>query len=173
MTDRPEEFTNQSSRIPIRANRGGYGQERRILRAGALRGLLRSVTEAVGLAVALLLVLALLGCEKQEAPQPSFRQAVKQADLDRIRSLLDAGADVDTRNQAGLTPLHLAASLGHREVAEVLLDHFAKVDAETVGGWMPLHLAARSGHSGVTALLLARGADVAAETVLGLASASP
>ena len=52
----------------------------------------------------------------------------KRNDLGRIRQLLAAGADCNRRNRFGLTPLHIAASRGHREIAEVLLDAGALVD---------------------------------------------
>src|SRR5712692_7620926 len=47
-------------------------------------------------------------------PQPSI-----------ARLLVDAGADVNARQQAGVTPLHETAHIGNGELVRLLLDHGA------------------------------------------------
>ena len=54
--------------------------------------------------------------------------------------LLGAGAQVDTQNNDGKTPLHLAAHRGQTAVAEVLLGAGANVGIQTNGGWTPIQL---------------------------------
>eukprot|EP00976_Prorocentrum_cordatum_P019824 401839-Prorocentrum_minimum.AAC.1 len=39
--------------------------------------------------------------------------------------LLAVGADVNSRNREGMTPLHLAAREGHAKLAQLLIDHGA------------------------------------------------
>lgn len=51
-------------------------------------------------------------------------------DLDLAKRLLAKGADVNTRTNDGLTPLHLAANDGSADLAELLLANTAKVDAK-------------------------------------------
>jgi ankyrin repeat protein len=59
-----------------------------------------------------------------------------------------------------VSALHLAASGGNVEVANVLITASANVAASTtLLGWRPLHMAAQNGHADVVDLLLARGAD--------------
>ena len=59
-----------------------------------------------------------------------------------IRALLAVGADIDARNDDGLTPLHAAAGLNDVAAIRALLDGGANVNARGDGGLTPLHLAA-------------------------------
>jgi ankyrin repeat protein len=64
--------------------------------------------------------------------------------------------------------LNLAASEGHKEIAELLIA--AGVDVNTKSGrWgmAPLHYAAHGGHKETAELLIAKGADVNAKVVSG------
>jgi ankyrin repeat protein len=70
---------------------------------------------------------------------------------------------VGERSFDGWTPLHLAAFMGHADVARVLLDHGADIEAVAKNGIgnRPLHAALAGKESPeVIDLLLARGADV-------------
>ena len=52
--------------------------------------------------------------------------------------LIEAGADVDTKNFDGATPLHAAAFMGQLEVVQLLLENGADVAAKTMNGETPL-----------------------------------
>jgi ankyrin repeat protein len=74
-------------------------------------------------------------------------------------------ADVNAKDNNGVTPLLVAAHWGHRDVAELLLAHGADVNAKDTDGNTPLHVAAyysdiHSGCKAVMELLLANKADV-------------
>ena len=87
------------------------------------------------------------------APRKSISSAA-------ITVLSDAGADPETRNVDGRTPLHLAANEGGPENVDALLDAGANVEARDHLGMTPLHLAADSCRSpAVIAVLLDAGAD--------------
>lgn len=75
--------------------------------------------------------------------------------------LVGRGMPVDMRNEAGLTPLMVAASFGNVEVAEALLTLGADVTARNPAGHTPLHIAALAGQADIAKLLLDRGADIA------------
>ena len=66
------------------------------------------------------------------------------------------------------TPLHVASSQGHVEVARTLLRHGADATAQDKYGWTPLHKASEGGHAEVVLLLLEYGPDATAQDNLGL-----
>ena len=84
--------------------------------------------------------------------------------LGMVRSLLDAGADVNAQdNDWERSPLHWAAAGGHdcsAVVAELLLASGAEVDKVDVGGYSSLAIAADMGNTKVCSVLLRGGADI-------------
>lgn len=64
--------------------------------------------------------------------------------IDRVRDLLDRGADVNVRNHKGQTAMHCAAKAGFMDIVALLLDRGADVDAADDEGRTPLAAARRS-----------------------------
>jgi ankyrin repeat protein len=94
--------------------------------------------------------------------------AAAAGDMDSVRLLLDAGADINARPNmdvdgfifgGGRTPLMWAAFLGAEPLAKLLLERGAKIDAFTQVG-SALGQAAWGGHDGMARLLLDAGAPV-------------
>jgi ankyrin repeat protein len=56
-----------------------------------------------------------------------------------VELLLAGKADVNGKASNGVTPLHLAAFNGNKDVAELLLANHADVNAKDNHGWTPLH----------------------------------
>jgi ankyrin repeat protein len=65
------------------------------------------------------------------------------------------------------SPLHLASSGKHLEVALFLLKHGADVGARTDKGFTPLHAASECGGLEMARLLIEHGADVDAKDISG------
>lgn len=80
--------------------------------------------------------------------------------------LLSRGADVDTQDSYGHTPLHEAVTEGNVDVVSTLIDHGADINVRSHSGWTPLHWAVWGRRKSVVRLLLSKGADVNAR-VLG------
>ena len=78
-----------------------------------------------------------------------------------IELLVDAGVDVNYRDQQDETALHIAARFGYSECAEILLKApgVNPEIAEKTFGWTPLFIACVDGHLPIVELLIAAGAD--------------
>jgi ankyrin repeat protein len=76
--------------------------------------------------------------------------------IDLAKILIERGADI---NRPGWSPLHYAATRGHREMMRLLLDHDAYIDSESENGTTPLMMAAYSAPPLAVKLLLEEGAD--------------
>jgi ankyrin repeat protein len=97
-------------------------------------------------------------------------RAAAAGEVEAVRALLAAGADVDARwsLKAGVetTALHAAAENGHGAVVRILLDAGANVNCPTIEykrnmeGDTPLLAAARNGHAEIVRLLAEAGADL-------------
>ncbi|MHC4538349.1 MAG: ankyrin repeat domain-containing protein [Planctomycetota bacterium] len=83
-------------------------------------------------------------------------------DVDQIQLQISKGADVNTRDEEGLTALHLAARQGRKDAVELLLAKGASINARLTGwpGWTPLHEAAAANQKEVAELLIAKRADI-------------
>lgn len=109
--------------------------------------------------------------EAWKARQPTARAlyaAVRQNDVEGIRTLIGAGADPDQLigEYDDWTPLTWAASAGRRAVVELPLDAGVHPDSQNRFGYLPTVLAATSGprpHWEIVELLLRHGADLDAE----------
>lgn len=88
----------------------------------------------------------------------SFFEAAKLPDVTRC---LQAGADLETRDGLGHTPLYQAVINGATEAVTALLGAGAIPDARNVICMTPLHYAAALWRSGAGMALLAAGADSA------------
>ena len=67
--------------------------------------------------------------------------AVRANDLDSVKVLLAAGADVNQVTGYGWSPLLVAAQNRYYKLGAYLLDHGADVNLTNKGGWTPLYLA--------------------------------
>ncbi len=94
--------------------------------------------------------------------------AAQSGRIDDLMQLIDAGHDVNARNNPGETPLMLAAARGAREAVELLLARGAAVDAATPAGNTALMFAAARGQADVVELLVAKGASSAHQNRFGL-----
>lgn len=86
---------------------------------------------------------------------------------DLVKSLIEAGTDVDEPWGQGYTPLHVAAIENNVGIAGLLLASGANVAARSNLGTTPLHIAALNGQSDLVCLLVDRGADVNLQTRAG------
>ena len=84
---------------------------------------------------------------------------VRERDLTWMRFLLGKGAKVDLQNDAGDTPLAIAAQIGFLEGAQLLIGQKAAVDMPNDGGETPLIHAVHKRDVPMVRLLLSAGAN--------------
>jgi ankyrin repeat protein len=75
-----------------------------------------------------------------------------------VRLLLDSGVDVNSVDNDGYTPLHIACIYEHPEVVELLLKYGADVNKSNNDGKTPCHFAIRN--PDIVKVLLRNGADI-------------
>ncbi|KAI8139434.1 ankyrin repeat-containing domain protein [Fennellomyces sp. T-0311] len=80
--------------------------------------------------------------------------------LDKVKELVERGANVNFRDNAGWTPLHEASLKGQNDVARFLIACGADVNARGFGDDTPLHDASSNGFPDCVKLLVDAGADV-------------
>lgn len=83
-----------------------------------------------------------------------------------VKTLLDAGADVNlaSRESMKVTPLASASAARQLEIARMLIERGADVNARASNDFTPLHESAASGKIDFALLLLEHGANVNAKT---------
>ena len=84
-----------------------------------------------------------------------------------VKVLLEAGADLEARNESGHTPLDWAALAGNAGAVMVLLEVGANLEARNESGHTPLHIAALAGNAGAVMALLEVGANLEARNEYG------
>ncbi|WP_145986412.1 ankyrin repeat domain-containing protein [Methylocaldum marinum] len=94
--------------------------------------------------------------------------AAASGQLERLDSLLERGADVNSRNSAGRTPLMAAAFSGNVRVIRKLLAFGADPNVMDQRGVTALAEASAQGYEEAVKALIAGGADVFAKEKSGL-----
>ena len=84
----------------------------------------------------------------------------KNANFEKVKELVEKGADVNAKNIWEITALMWASINGHKEVAEFLVERGADVNIKGKDERTALMLASSNGHKEVVELLVAKGADV-------------
>ncbi|KAK4448990.1 ankyrin repeat-containing domain protein [Podospora aff. communis PSN243] len=108
---------------------------------------------------------AIVDTRDEDCHMTQLALAALDGDESVVRLLLNAGADIETQDNAGRTPLMHAAMQGHTTVVGQLLDHGARIDAKTTEGWVALHCATmRNQLSTVTQLIQSPGINIEART---------
>ncbi len=97
---------------------------------------------------------------KQDANgDADLHRAVKNETIDRVRYLLEHGADVKVLNKNGNAPLHLAILKGDVDLVKLCYNSQI-INTGNESGFTPLHLAATRGNDALIDVLRANGARV-------------
>ncbi len=63
------------------------------------------------------------------------------ASVETVKFLIQKGANPNTTDKFGQSPLHLAGAIGYKRISELLLEAGAKIDLKTIRGETPLDVA--------------------------------
>lgn len=77
-----------------------------------------------------------------------------RGDITKVLDLLQRGADVNTKDSAGWTPLMIACDNGHSDLAALLIHHDADIHAKDNKGKTAIMYACECGHKRVAELLI-------------------
>jgi hypothetical protein len=97
-----------------------------------------------------------------DAPQKSLHEAARDGDIERLRSLIANGSNVNAADDYGGTPLRSAIEVGQTQAARILVEAGANVDGRDPDGLTPLIRACQRGHQEIVELLITKGANLAA-----------
>jgi hypothetical protein len=92
--------------------------------------------------------------------QKTLDQAVVDGDIERVKSEIAAGVDINSKNRMGWTLLHIAINKKHAEIAQLLIEKGADVNIRDNRGRGPVHLAVETGQKDIVEVLIAKGADL-------------
>ena len=108
----------------------------------------------------------------------NLHYAASEGDLEKVRSLIDGGLDVNAVDDDGFTALHFAVLKNQKDIVRLLLDHDATVDAKDCYGNTPLMRALSSCYEAmardkpepgaIIRMLLQAGADPNSENNYGV-----
>ncbi|MBF0199261.1 MAG: ankyrin repeat domain-containing protein [Planctomycetes bacterium] len=132
----------------------------------------------------LFIVLFFCSCGKKEEPVPFVQEAnnplIKEGKWSLLHELALGGNTYEVReimikkvnpnvvafakDQHKVTPLHLAAAGGHKEICELLLENNADINSRDTIGNTPLHKAIEANSLDSVKLLVEKGADLEAQS---------
>ncbi|TKR94009.1 hypothetical protein L596_008360 [Steinernema carpocapsae] len=96
------------------------------------------------------------------SPGVALLEATTRSDIAEVDRLLKEGANPNSHNEDGLTPLHQCAIDNNEQILQLLLRYGADVNAQDTEQWTPLHAAACCAHIEIVRTLIAHGANLLA-----------
>jgi len=112
-------------------------------------------------------ILAEINHMSQEEKDKRLISVAENNNIKLVELLLQAGADINAKNNYGWTALMWASKYGYKDVVKLLIKAGADINAKTYSGWTALISASGNGHIDVVELLLQTGADVNAKDNYG------
>ena len=91
---------------------------------------------------------------------PEWEDAAKTGDATALSTLLDSGANPDSRDAHGQSALMLAAHRGHSDAVRVLIEAGADLDQSAKYGLTATMLAVVAGHDAIARNLAASGSNL-------------
>src|SRR5262245_39927657 len=103
------------------------------------------------LALLIIFLILFAGCATIE--EDTLRVAARNGHTKTVKSLINAGSDVNGRDRDGKTALMWAANYGHADTVRALIDSGADVNAQSFYKWTALMLASLDNHTDAVKIL--------------------
>lgn len=114
--------------------------------------------------ILIILSLSFDEAKAQDVAGTRLHEAAVNGDIEKVRTLISEGADVNYKNRLGWTPIHTATRNRRQNIVELLIEKGADINGPDNRGWTPLHFAAEIGNIAIVELLIEKGADLNIET---------
>jgi uncharacterized protein len=98
--------------------------------------------------------------QKKELLNLRLLEAAEKNNRSHLIFAINAGADINTQDNDGQTPLYLAANKDYKGIVELLLQYGASANQAGYKSYTPLWWAALYGYTDIVKLLIKHGADV-------------
>lgn len=102
------------------------------------------------------------------AKVPALHLEAWRGDVERLRKCLQDGTDINSKDDAGCTALHVAVNSGKKDIVEFLISEYASVHLRDAWGVTPLYYAAIHNYEKIADFLMAKGADANAGDEKGI-----
>lgn len=100
-------------------------------------------------------------------PPMTIHQAAFMADAKAVKQHIEAGTNLNEKDEYGSTPLIIAATFNKKQVAKLLIEAGAELAVRSNDGSTALHTAAFLGRTEIVKALLAADADLEAKNNYG------
>ena len=119
-------------------------------------------TKVCKLTITLLIALTMSVSIAEANPDNDLIEATKRGDIDAVKTAVNTGANIETRDaEDKVTALMLASFLGYDEIVNFLVQAGANVNAQSgKDGWVPLMHASFANHLKLGEFLIASGANI-------------
>ena len=112
--------------------------------------------------------LALIASAQNPSPDAALRKAAQDGEMTAVKELLEKGANVNARDEAGRTALlWVAPAKDNPEMVKFLIAKGAEVNAADNAGETALMIAAGQSNPGILTALLEAGAEVNTQNKVG------
>jgi len=86
--------------------------------------------------------------------------AVLEGDIEKVKDLIERGADLEFGGEDGCTPLIRAAEEGYMEIVKLLIEEGADINAKVDTGSAALIASANEGQTEVVKIFIQNGANI-------------
>ena len=97
---------------------------------------------------------------KAEGDATPLHVAIVAGQVEYVKALVSAGADIKAQAVKGHTPLHTAVTCENFEIVKCLVSGRADINAKSDAGYTPLHLAVIKGYDKIVEYLVSENTDV-------------